>query len=240
MANTYKTHEIEVFQEVISYTALADCVVYLFRWYLLRRRNCFHEQHLLLFLHLFVHLTIICIECYAIVLAFSTGDKHSDIQKLQLPLILLAFRIFVYFIITVVVILFLPCILMAIINKRRNRYRLIEDIRFQRRSGSLASIVAPNRNDFEQRYQPLPAERQPLNNVDFFDNRADQPRRSNINDVLLNLIHGVAPVPERLDQYSRLKRVTYASEEEKLDYPECPICVTEFCESPEEMLIYLP
>ena len=65
-------------------------------------------------------------------------------------------------------------------------------------------------------------------------------RRNTVGEVLANLVNGNQLVPQRLDHFGGLKRVSYNEEQYRLDYPECPIWVTDFSEAQDEYLIYLP
>lgn len=218
-------------------------------FYVIRRlwiQNRYKEPHLFLFIHMFMHIFIIVWYFWIIHVAFiayAPRTEKEDFKRLFYVSIPLSLRVLVYTILTGVTILFCPCILHSVLKKRRERRGLYERIRLARNSGSIAvrndSILSVDQI-FQGANNNNPEVDQLLLNPNMFENPPQIVRRPTIQDALLNLLQGMQPIQRGLDNFDRLKRVSYEAEKNRLDYDECSICIMPFGEEPDEVLIYLP
>ena len=159
------------FYSVLFYALLIDITFYIFRFGWLNRANVYREPHFYLFVHMIIHEVFVWWVWFELYVAFSSDSESSkmrdDMGKLTVPLILIALRTFFYFVITILVLLFSPWILCGIVSNRRQRLRLIQELQFERRNGSIVQYarnsIADNAQDF------LYDNQQPLNNNYFFN-----------------------------------------------------------------------
>mmetsp|Transcript_381 Transcript_381/g.355 ORF Transcript_381/g.355 Transcript_381/m.355 type:complete len:182 (+) Transcript_381:449-994(+) len=133
-----------------------------------------------------------------------------------------------------------PCILLHIIEQRRQRRFNMDQIRVQRMSGSLVGMEPPapmNDQDDGDIQQPLIDPR-----VMDFENNPNLIRRESVRMRIIQLLQRIEAQNDQNQQIplENLKRTTYRDPDTILDYDDCPICLETFSLTPNESLIHLP
>lgn len=231
---------------------IIDFVLYVIRWFALSNRH--KVFNIVVFAHLFVHYALIVNTSFAVkyFLFYSDSEakEQSQIANFIFIYIFVILRVIYYVWLTVVIIPFVPWLLYGIIKKRRNRLRLYEFIRDERRRsiGSFAYLnqqqpvrnVLPAQNLYNENNNEAFPEAQYLlddNNNDFNDFDF---QNNSFDELLLQLLRGHQFAPRPAGNFDNLRRITYEEASKKLDYDECSIWMDLFKNDMNEELIYLP
>ena len=143
-------YTITLVHTTLMIALIIDILLYTVRWMLLIRK--YKAYNLVIFIHMLIHYALIANTSVAIKYYLfytdSEEQERNDVTSFMFIYIFVIFRVFYYTCITIVIIPFIPCFLYSIIKKRRNRLRLYEYIREERRRslGSFAFLNEPARN----------------------------------------------------------------------------------------------
>lgn len=167
------------------------------------------EKNLARFIHAFIHIAIISVWIQILVFVITHGRKESGGLFIILPI--LGIRVLVYSIMTITIIVFLPCLMIKMAKKWRARAYMLPQ-------GHLNA----NREALLQQYE------------EFMQLRAEFRRRMQVEYGIQNgdafvvnfnqYVNNNEAVP-RFNNIDDLKRIEPSEVGNDLPYDECPICI---------------
>jgi hypothetical protein len=215
----------------LYYIALVDIILYLIR--LVNLCRGYREHNSILLAHTLIHLGYIANTVYVYYIWSTPKWEYmytkQNIDEFWVTNILVWIRIIIYVFVVVIDIVFLPCILTDILRKRREKIRVLNEIRMIR--ARYAYPMAEEENNLHQpllrNYEQYNVAIQPVHQGDMLPYDPVAPvireNRNSFNGRLVNIINGGELEPINRRTIELLNRVSYASEKHRLTYDDCSI-----------------